>query len=111
MTVMRSVTTLMLLTLTTASLLLPRQDIATCTVEGLQCLNLHYASADIGAVINCRSGKYEPTTVCDPESLCIDLPTPHCGPKNSSGVAIIAPDLAPSSMSSAKVDKEAQDEG
>ena len=107
MAVIRFATTLTLLTLTNASLL-PRQDVATCTVEGLQCLNLHYASADIGAVINCQSGKYEPTTVCDPESLCIDLPTPHCGLRNSTGVMIIVPFLAPSSTSSARVDKETE---
>jgi hypothetical protein len=101
------VTLLSILTLTRASLL-PRQDVATCTAEGLQCLNIHYASADIGAVINCQSGKYEPATVCDPDSLCIEFPAPHCGPKNSTDVVIVAPLLAPNSTASAKAGNEAE---
>ena len=95
------------LTLTRASLL-PRQNVTTCTVEGLQCLNLHYASADVGAVINCQSGKYEPTTVCHTDSLCIELPAPHCGPKNSTAVVVVAPLLAPNSTASAKAGSEAE---
>jgi hypothetical protein len=61
---------------------------AMCTQEGLQCLNLHYTSADVGAVISCVDGKYAPTEVCSPEDLCIEEPIPHCGPKNGTDIAM-----------------------
>jgi hypothetical protein len=64
------------------------QDIPTCTVDGIQCLNLHYTSADVGAVINCENAKYTPVHVCSPDEVCIEEPTPHCGPKNSTDVAM-----------------------
>jgi hypothetical protein len=89
------------------------QDIPTCTVDGIQCLNLHYTSADVGAVINCENGRYTPAAVCSPDELCIEEPTPHCGPKNSTGVAMgtIFPPTStfagvPSSTAVAKAEEE-----